>query len=244
MLIAMKTAFANKSTVDEIRRRFDGDVERFSRLESGQQATIDAPLVLDLVAAAARAHVPAGGAILDLGCGAGNFTLKVMQTTGSLECHLVDLSKPMLERAAQRVSEAGARSVRVYQADVRPLSLPEEKFDLVVAGAVLHHLRTESEWDEAFGKICKWLKPGGRLYVADLVTFADPEVDGFMWKRYSDYLEGLGGPDYRETVFRCIDQEDTPRSLPFQIAGLQKAGFRAYDILHRNSVFACYFARQ
>ncbi|MBW0000862.1 MAG: class I SAM-dependent methyltransferase [Verrucomicrobia bacterium] len=240
----MKTAFANKSTVDEIRRRFDGDVERFSRLESGQQATIDAPLVLDLVSAAARTHVPAGGTMLDLGYGAGNFTLRVMQAIGPLECHLVDLSRPMLDRAAQRVSEAGARSVRVYQGDLRQLSLPEEEFDLVVAGAVLHHLRSESEWDEVFGKVWKWLKPGGRFYVADLVTFADPEVDGLMWKRYGDYLEGLGGPGYRETVFRYIDREDTPRSLPFQIAGLQKAGFQAYDILHRNSVFACYFARK
>ncbi|MGI6419673.1 MAG: hypothetical protein ACOX1P_28900 [Thermoguttaceae bacterium] len=33
-----------KSTVDEIRQRFDADVERFSNLETGQSATIDAPL--------------------------------------------------------------------------------------------------------------------------------------------------------------------------------------------------------
>src|SRR5687768_11443821 len=32
-----------KSTVDEIRRRFDADVERFSNLETGQSATLDAP---------------------------------------------------------------------------------------------------------------------------------------------------------------------------------------------------------
>ncbi len=32
-----------KSTVDEIRMGFDGDVERFSSLETGQSATIDAP---------------------------------------------------------------------------------------------------------------------------------------------------------------------------------------------------------
>jgi len=241
----VKTAFfANKSTVDEIRRRFDADVERFSQLETGQRATIDAPLVLDLVAASARTHVPADGVILDLGCGAGNFTLKLMESTGPLRCHLVDLSEPMLERAAQRVRGAGARSVCVYRSDVRQLSLPEQTFDVVVAGAVLHHLRTESEWNEVFVRVWKWLKVGGRFYVADLVTFDDPEVDALMWKRYGEYLEGLGGPEYREKVFRYIDQEDTPQSLPFQVATLQKAGFQAYDILHRNSVFACYFARK
>ena len=34
-----------KSTVEDIRKRFDSDVERFSQLETGQQAVIDAPLM-------------------------------------------------------------------------------------------------------------------------------------------------------------------------------------------------------
>ena len=63
----MDPAFENKSTVDEIRRRRQR-CGGFSWLETGQQATIDAPLVLDLVAAAARTHLTAGGRILDLGC--------------------------------------------------------------------------------------------------------------------------------------------------------------------------------
>ena len=33
------------STVADIRKRFDGDVERFSQLEAGQQAVFDAPLM-------------------------------------------------------------------------------------------------------------------------------------------------------------------------------------------------------
>jgi glycerol uptake facilitator-like aquaporin len=37
-----------KSTVDEIRQRFDADVERFSNLDTGQSATVDAPLVYAL----------------------------------------------------------------------------------------------------------------------------------------------------------------------------------------------------
>jgi len=46
-----------KSTVEQIRQRFDNDVERFSNLETGQSATIDAPLVLDLIAKAATAAI-------------------------------------------------------------------------------------------------------------------------------------------------------------------------------------------
>ena len=56
----MKTALEDKSTLEEIRARFDADVERFSNLETGQQATIDAPLVLELVSQACARHLRAG----------------------------------------------------------------------------------------------------------------------------------------------------------------------------------------
>ena len=49
-----------KSTPDEIRARFDLDVERFANLETGQSATIDAPLVLELITQAAMVTRPGG----------------------------------------------------------------------------------------------------------------------------------------------------------------------------------------
>jgi tRNA (cmo5U34)-methyltransferase len=68
-----------KSTVEEIRARFDNDVERFSNLETGQSAVIDSPLCMDLVASAAAAVTPEAQSLLDIGCGAGNYTLKVLE---------------------------------------------------------------------------------------------------------------------------------------------------------------------
>jgi tRNA (cmo5U34)-methyltransferase len=61
-----------KSTTDQIRQRFDHDVERFSNLDTGQSATIDAPLVLDLITTVAAATNPNATHVLDIGCGAGN----------------------------------------------------------------------------------------------------------------------------------------------------------------------------
>ncbi|MDB5158487.1 MAG: SAM-dependent methyltransferase, partial [Mucilaginibacter sp.] len=40
----MNTNYADKATNEEIRNRFDNDVERFSNLDTGQATTIDAPL--------------------------------------------------------------------------------------------------------------------------------------------------------------------------------------------------------
>jgi tRNA (cmo5U34)-methyltransferase len=240
----MNTPFEKKSTLEEIRARFDNDVERFSNLETGQQATIDAPLVLELVAETCKRRLNPGSTILDIGCGAGNFTLRVLQEVAGLHSHLADLSQPMLQRAEQRVRAGGAASVATYQSDLRKLIFADNSLDCILAGAVLHHLRDDDDWKSAFALFHRWLKPGGRIYVADLAYFDTPDTQDVMWKRYGDYLATFGGDAYREKVFAYIDKEDSPRSLPFQLDLLKATSFSHYDVLHRNSVFACFFGQK
>ena len=114
---------AMKSTVEQIRARFDNDVERFANLETAQSSTVDAPLSLELITQAAAATNPAATHVLDIGCGAGNYTLKLLGLLPDLNVTLVDLSAPMLERAVQRIRPATAGRITAAQADVRDLAL-------------------------------------------------------------------------------------------------------------------------
>ena len=234
----------SKSSVEQIRERFDADVERFSKLETGQQATIDAPLVLDLVSQVAATRLQPQGSVLDLGCGAGNFTLSLLQRVSPLNCTLVDLSLPMLERARQRVGAATQGAVETIQSDMRGLDVKEDAFDVILAGAVLHHLRADADWEQMFRRLWRWLRPGGTVFIADLVAFDDPAIHALMWSRYGDYLESLGGAEYRKKVLDYIDAEDSPRSLAYQLDLLRATGFRECEVLHRNSVFATFYARK
>lgn len=244
-----KTAFGpdcslgrEKSTVEEIRSGFDNDIERFSHLETGQQAAVDAVLVLEIVAKAIATRLQPGNTLLDLGCGAGNYTLRILKEVKPLQSHLVDLSQKMLERAQERIKAAGNPSVTVHQSDLRELKFEPETADCIVAGAVLHHLREESDWLNAFGQFHRWLKPGGRLFVADIAVYDDEKLQELVWKRYGAYLDSVAGTDYRKKTFAHIEKEDTPRSIPFQFEMLRRAGFSNWDVLHRNSITSCYFA--
>jgi tRNA (cmo5U34)-methyltransferase len=231
-----------KSSVDQIRARFDADVERFSSLETGQAATIDSPLALELIAEAAAASTPGARAVLDVGCGAGNYALRLLHRLPGLDVTLLDLSRPMLERAAERVGAATAGRVSTVQADVRDARFDDGAFDVILAASVLHHLRTDEQWERVFASFHRWLRPGGSVWVFDLVAHESADVQSLMWRRYGEYLVGLKGEAYRDTVFGYVEDEDTPRPLTYQIDLLRRCGFRSVDVLHKNGPFAAFGA--
>ncbi len=229
-----------KSTVDQIRQRFDADVERFSNLETGQSATIDAPLVLDLITAAAAATNPQATRSLDIGCGAGNCTLKLLQCLPNLAVTLIDLSAPMLERAVTRIGAIASQPITTLQGDIRDVEFESESFDIIMAAAVFHHLRGDEEWRSVFAKCYAALKPGGSIWISDLIKHDSPAIQALMWQRYGEYLTQLKGEAYRDTVYGYIEQEDTPRPLLWQLHLLKEVGFKTVEILHKNSVFAAF----
>jgi tRNA (cmo5U34)-methyltransferase len=122
------------------------------------------------------------------------------------------------------VAAGAAGVITPLQGDVRELDLGENSSDIIMAAAVLHHLRTDDEWRQVFAKFYRALRPGGSLWVSDLITHARPAVQQLMWARYGDYLSalkggGAAGAAYREQVFDYIDQEDSPRPLMYAFGG-------------------------
>lgn len=230
----------NKSTVEEIKARFDNDVERFSNLDTGQLSTIDATISLELITEAAKRIVPKAEQLLDVGCGAGNYTVMMLSKVQNLNCTLVDLSKPMLDKAFERVSQRTSKKVEIKQGDIRSVELPENHYDIILAGAVLHHLRDDQDWESTFHKIYKLLRPGGCLMISDLITQDTELLNDYTWERYGDYLENIGGKDYRSKVLDYVAKEDSPRSMNYQLDLMKKVGFRSVEILHKNMCFGAF----
>jgi tRNA (cmo5U34)-methyltransferase len=236
----MNSDYSKKAGNDEIRHRFDNDVERFSNLDTGQLTTIDAPLTMELCTSAAKYINPDAKDLLDVGCGAGNYTLKMLSKINDLNCTLNDLSMPMLLKAKERVNAQTKGDVSIIQDDMRNLMLPDNSFDIILAAATLHHLRDDADWENVFTNMYRMLKPGGSFWISDLITHDSEPLNRLFYQKYSDYLDTLGGPDYRKKVLDYVAYEDTPRSLNYQTELLKKVGFNQVEVLHKNSYFAAF----
>lgn len=231
-----------KRTVAEIGRYFNGEVERFSDLAKGQASIKDARLMMDLLAETASALAPDTHSLLDIGCGAGNQTLNLLRVFPSADCTLLDISPAMLERARERVGSAAAGKVTLVEGDIRTAALPEGSFDLIVAAAVLHHLRDEDDWERTFAKISSLLKPGGILLVSDLIRHENPKIEALFKVRQEVFLREALGDAEAERIMRSIAESDTPSPLEYQLALLKKVGFRETGLLHKTLVFGAYYA--
>jgi len=195
---------------------------------------------MDLITQAAFKSTASIRRVLDIGCGAGNNTIKLAQFVSPFDCDLVDLSLPMLEKAQERILAVNAGKIRILQGDFREIDLPEKGYDVILAAAVLHHLRDNKDWESIFKKIYRLTAPGGSVWITDLVSHETQSIQLMMWERYGDYLRSMGGDEYRTKVFDYIDKEDSPKPVTYQLDLLRKVGFGHIELLHKNSCFAAF----
>ena len=229
-----------KSSIEQIKERFDNSVERFSNLDTGNTAQMDSVLSMSLIAEAAALATPLAKSVLDVGCGGGNYVLKLLEHSPALDVTLLDLSRPMLERAHDRVQQAGAGAISLMQGDIREADIGKDQYDIIVASAVLHHLREEAEWKAVFTKLYQALKPDGSLWVYDLIEQSIPALNATMHRLHGEYLVRHKDEAYRDMIFGWIETEDSPRPLMYQLDLMRSVGFRTVDVLHKHSRFAAF----
>lgn len=111
-----------------------------------------AALRLDLVR-----ETYAGGPVLDLCCGSGDYLLPVARFAE----HVVgiDFSPELLEMARGRATAAGQRNVSVVVGNARAVPLRAESVGLVFSFSSLYYI---PRLEEALGECARVLRPGGR----------------------------------------------------------------------------------
>lgn len=99
-------------------------------------------------------RIPAGGTVLDVGCGSGVPVARALTEAG-LRVTGIDISQVQVRRARERVPEA-----EFVHADATQASFGAASFDAVVCLFALIHVPL-AEQPPLLRKIAGWLRPGG-----------------------------------------------------------------------------------
>jgi ubiquinone/menaquinone biosynthesis C-methylase UbiE len=117
------------------------------------------------VAEDVAAIAPAGGTVLDAGCGSGRLAVLIARRRPDLQVRGVDLEPGMVEVAARRAERESLGSrVHFTAADLADLPLPDDSVDLIVSTASLHHWADAGAVVASLGRV---LRPGGQLWIYD-----------------------------------------------------------------------------
>jgi 2-polyprenyl-3-methyl-5-hydroxy-6-metoxy-1,4-benzoquinol methylase len=151
----------------------------------------------------------AGGNILDVGCGAGDFLVKFKQK--GMNCYGVEIDSTAAETAK-------ARGLNITIGQLENGKFSDDYFDIIVVHHVLEHLRDPQA---VIQKIKRLLKPSGLLVVAV------PNIESLCFWVFRKYWSQLDVPRHlysfsKKTLSRYLEDEGfnitkiACNSTPFQ----------------------------
>lgn len=146
-----------------------------------------------------RRLVPAGAKVLDCGAGTGELSLAASDNADSVLC--TDMSKNMLKQAQRKARALGADNIEFAARNIFDLQDPDDTYDVVIAGNVLHLLTNPQG---AVKEMYRVLKPGGKLL---LPTFTNKNsarlLIGIYKKLGFDPAANYSPSEYKKMLEDC-----------------------------------------
>jgi ubiquinone/menaquinone biosynthesis C-methylase UbiE len=140
------------------------------------------------------AFCPEPETVLDLGTGTAQIPIELCRQRLGVHVVAVDLAEHMLQVGLDNVRRAGLIDrIRLERVDAKSLPYPDGSFPAVISNSIVHHI----PWPiQVLAEIVRVLKPGGKLFLRDLVR---PESDSALRHLVRLYAEGAN--DHQQQMF-------------------------------------------
>jgi len=177
-----------------------------------------------------------GHTLIDLGAGTGAFVLNAASRCRMI--YAVDVSQAMLAFLRQKADLRGIDNVVYCHGGFLTYDHTTEPVDVVVSSAALHHL--PDFWKlVGLRRVAQMIKPGGRLYLMDVVFSFEPEelhehIEGWI----GGFVKSVGEEFRAEVVTHLRDEFST---FDWVMEGiLERAGFRIDSITAADALTSTY----
>ncbi len=132
------------------------------------------------------------GEVLDVGTGTALIPLELSRRHTSIRTVGVDLSPAMLDLGMANVVQAGFQArITLQHTDANGLPFEDDRFHAVMSNSIVHHVPKPSG---VLQEVWRVLKPGGRIFVRDLMRPKDVVRLEWLVETYA----GDGTPRQRE----------------------------------------------
>jgi tRNA (cmo5U34)-methyltransferase len=178
---------------------------------------------------------PSPTRILELGCGTGNLTLKLLERFRSAQVTAVDAAPQMTEVTAAR--SGGSPRLKTITAHFEDLDFPPASFDLIASAMSLHHVADKAP---LYAQLFQWLSPRGSLRIADQLLGATDAIQARHWDLWLAFCREPGHcseADIKSLIEHAAAHDHyEPLHAHFQY--LFQAGFAAPDCVWRYAMYS------
>lgn len=121
--------------------------------------------------------------VLDVGTGTAQIPIEICRRCCDLKIKAIDLAAHMLQLGQRNVIRAGlSAQIQLEQVDAKSLPFETASFDAVISNSIIHHI---PEPNLAFREMVRVARPGGLLFVRDLLRPADERALADLVSRYA-----------------------------------------------------------
>ena len=165
--------------------------------------------------------------ILDLGCGNGVVTSKIIPKFPNASYILLDASQEMLNLCKEQFKKYHVEYIESYFQD---FTFKENHLDLIVAGFSLHHCDSK-EKKVLFKKIFTSLKSGGIFLCSDLMIHKSHPQHAVLKDKWRNFVyKTFPSGDKWKWLMEHYNQFDKPDNLQDQLQWLEKNGFNTVNV--------------
>ena len=168
------------------------------------------------------------GKVLDLGCGAGDISIRFARAFPQCVVYGVDGAEAMLARGRLRLIQEGlGERVRLIRGYIPGAPLPPAAYDALISNSLLHHMR---EPMGLWGAVKRSAKPGVPVFVMDLLRPSNREQAQALVDKYAANEPSILRHDFFDSLLAAY----LPAEVEAQLAMVGLNSLKVEEVSDRH----------